>query len=216
MRTFSTLLIGLALVPPAVAHAACPGGNNSLIPRCIAVVGTIAGVVDPAGEFTVTVRDEFNNPCPDREVLVDFSAYGAFPNDIRISATQPFGGQAVIGNAVRRVTDANGVATFDILGGAHNLGDSPGIGAGGATIIANGVSLGSVTVQAFDQDLTGGITANDLSLWLSDKFGPGAPYYGRSDYDCNGSLGANDLSVWVGVKFSSAGFSTSAPPPFIP
>jgi hypothetical protein len=215
MRSIPLLLAGFALVAPALARATCPAGATSQIPTCIAVVGSTGGVVDPAGEFTVTVHDEANNPCPDREVLVDFGAYGGFPNDVRISATQPFPGQTVVGNAVRRITDAAGVARFRILGGAHNLGNSPGIGAGGAHIIANGVLLGGITVQAFDQDLVSGVGANDLSLWLSDKFAPGAPYYGRSDYDCNGSLGANDLSIWVGFKFAG-GSATSAPPPFIP
>jgi hypothetical protein len=215
MRTLSTLLVGLALVAPAVAHAACPSTANSMIPKCIAVVGSNGGVVDPGGEFLVIVRDEFNNACPDRDVFVDFGAYAGFPNDVRISGTQPFPGQFVSGNTVHRITDAAGIARFRILGGAHNLGNSPGIGAGGAVIVANGVPLGPVTVQAFDQDLIGGVSGNDLSLWLSDKFAPGPPYYGRSDYDCDGKLGGNDLSVWIGFKFAG-GSATSAPPPFIP
>lgn len=218
MRLTAPLLaaaFACAAPAPALAQNCPTAAGNCTRPNCIAVVGSTAGVVDPAGEFKVTVKDIANRPCQGVLVVVDFSGYQSLPNDIRISTTQPFPGLHQVQNTVAAYTDVNGVATFRILGGANNLGNSPGRGAAGAAIYATGVSLGHVQVMAFDQDLSGGVGANDLSLWLADKFAPGGPYYGRSDYDCDGSLGANDLSVWVGFKFAN-GSTTSAPPPFIP
>ncbi len=206
----ATLLTVCGLFVAGAAMAGVPSPANSSKPACIAVVGTTTGVVDPAGQFTVTVKDLANNPIQNSQVVIDFSSEYAVP-DVRIGSTQPFAGLTVdcTAKTVRALTNASGVVTFRIVGGAQNSGNSPGVGAGGAKVFADGVLLGSVTVEAFDQDGVSGVGANDLSAWLGDKFATGAPYYGRSDYDCNASVGANDLSVWLAVKFA-AGSSASA------
>lgn len=209
----ATLLVLCGVLFAVAANAGVPSASNSIKPSCIALVGTKSGVVDPVGQFTVTVKDLANNVIANSTVVVDFSQeYGPSPADCRIGNAQPFAGVTVdcTAKTVRATTNISGVATFNIVGGAQNAGNSPGRGAGGGKIFADGVFLSNVTVQAFDQDGVGGVGANDLSAWLGDKFAPGAPYFGRSDYDCNASIGANDLSVWLGVKFASNSTSSAA------
>jgi hypothetical protein len=208
----ATLLVLCGVLFAVAANAGVPSASNSTKPACIALIGTKSGVADPVGAFTVTVRDLANNPIANSTVVVDFSSEYSAPADCRIGNAQPAAGLTVdcTAKTVRATTNGAGVASFNIVGGAQNAGNSPGRGAGGGKLFADGVFLANVTVQAYDQDGVGGVGANDLSAWLGDKFGAGAPYYGRSDYDCNGSIGANDLSIWLGVKFAANSTSSAA------
>ena len=77
-----------------------------------------------------------------------------------------------------------------------------------ATITADGVNLGTVSVGAFDLDKgdgsPAGVGATAVSEWLQD-FGacPGVPFCARSDFDGSGGLGANDLSLLL-VEFGAS------------
>jgi hypothetical protein len=65
-------------------------------------------------------------------------------------------------------------------------------------------------VSAYDLDGTGGVTINDLSVWITDFGTFGNPAFGRSDFDCSGGVGINDMSVWLsafgaGAQIESCG-----------
>lgn len=211
----ATLLTVCGLLFAAAAMAGVPSPGNSTKPACIKLVGTLSGVVDPLGQFQVTVKDLAGTAIANSQVVVDFTTEYAVP-DCRIGNVQPFAGVTVdcVARTVRSLTNGSGVATFRITGAAQNAGESPGVGAGGAKVYADGVLLGTVTVLAYDQDGAGGVGANDLAAWIGDILGnpaPPGPYVGRSDYDCSGGLGANDLSEWLTLKFLGGSFTSGAP-----
>ncbi len=182
----------------------CRGIRNSTAPGGIALVGTNAGVPDRFGQFTVTVRDFGNNLIPNCDVIVDFT--GAL-SSVRIQALQPFAGLTVdcTTHTVRALTNASGVATFDIVGTSI----PPAAPNPTATIYAAGCSLGPVPVVAFDLDGVGGIGANDLAVWTGYFLHDDLQRVG--DYDRSGRLGANDLAIWASVFFQ-AGSTVSASP----
>ncbi len=199
------LLSVLGLLVAGAAFASVPNPANSTIPVGITLVGTTAGVADPYGQFTVTVRDFSNNLIPNSSVILDFSANTP---DIKIQSTQPFAGLTTdcTTKTVRALTNASGVATFRIVGSSIGPVTS---GFTKGTVLADGVVLGHTEVAALDLDGVGGAGANDLSVWTAYFLATQAA--GAGDYDYNGSLGANDLSVWV-AAFLSAGSTVSSSP----
>src|SRR5262249_38832531 len=170
---------------------------------CITLVGSVAGTVDPAGTFTVIVRDLANNPLAGASVVVDLAACHdeAICNDqLDLSATVNCGAKTT-----RKFTNGLGSVTFTVLGGSNGAGNASTFLNGGR-IFANGTLIASPTVSAFDLDGSNGVGANDLSAWLTD-FGSGQPF-GRSDYDCSGVVGANDLAFWL-TSFGSGASASS-------
>ena len=222
MRRVLVVTIALALALPAVARSQCGAGNgNSTKPACIALVGLgLSGAADPVGAFTVTVRDNANNPCPGSEVRIDFTDCV----DLRIApqSDQPYPGMIVdcTGHSVRATADGNGVSRFCIVGAATNPSGAalPRSLTGCARATADDLPLGTCTVQAFNEDgstgLAAGVGGNDLSAWKGDFFTAGNPYYGRSDFDCNGAIGGNDLAVLLTVFFAQG--SVSGPSGYCP
>ncbi len=203
---FPALLVALAAAGiPSPCRAGLCQPTNSTVPWGIAVVGTSAGVADRFGMFTVTVRDFSNNLIPNAVVIVDFSPA---LSQVRVGQSQPFPGSIVdcTTHTVGALTNASGVATFDIVGAAFPNGapSSPTV-----TISADGCVLGHVPVVAYDLDAVGGMGANDLAIWTSCFLSGHAYLVG--DYDYNGRLGANDLAVWIDV-FLQAGSTVSASP----
>ncbi len=199
------LLSVLGLLVAGAAFASVPNPANSTIPTGITLVGTTAGVADPYGQFTVTVRDFSNNLIPNSSVIIDVSANTP---DIKIQSTQPFAGLTTdcTTKTVRALTNASGVATFRIVGAS-----TPGLTAGfnKGTILADGVVLGHMEVAALDLDGVGGAGANDLATWTN--YFLSAQAAGCGDFDYNGSLGANDLAQWV-TAFLGAGSTVSSSP----
>lgn len=201
----ATLLTAAALVVASAAMAGVPSETNSTKPACISMVGSVAGVPDAAGQFTVIVRDLANNPLNGASVVIDLSNAG----DLAICDDQ-LDVDALVNCAaktVRKFTDVTGSVTFIVLGGSNGGGNASTLLNGGR-IYANGTLIGSPTVSAFDLDGSSGVGANDLSAWLGD-FGSGQNY-GRSDYDCSGGIGANDLSLWLGAFGSGASAASCA------
>ncbi|HEV2104792.1 MAG TPA: hypothetical protein VGU27_03620 [Candidatus Eisenbacteria bacterium] len=90
-------------------------------------------------------------------------------------------------------TDDQGAARLVLVGSSTGLPGTPGPSV--ARIYAGGVLLATVPIAIYDLDGRAGLTANDLSLWLTD-YGT-QQYIGRDDYDGDGQLGANDLSLWL-------------------
>ena len=201
----ATLLTAAGLLVASVAMAGVPSETNSTKPACISMVGSVAGVPDAAGQFTVVVRDLANNPLNGASVVIDLSN----ANDLAICDDQ-LDVNALVNCAaktVRKFTDVTGSVTFIVLGGSNGGGNASTLLNGGR-IYANGTLIGSPTVSAFDLDGSSGVGANDLSAWLGD-FGSGQNY-GRSDYDCSGGIGANDLSLWLGAFGSGASAASCA------
>ena len=67
-----TLLAVVVLTPYAHAQGV-PSPPNATVPAAIRLVGTDAlGAPDPAGQFTVIMRDLANNPLPGVTIRVDF------------------------------------------------------------------------------------------------------------------------------------------------
>ena len=187
-RVFALFLLGLV---PAASGATTPSPSNSTAPACITLVGTDGTNASALGTFTVIHRDLANNPIAGAQIVVDLSN----APDLRMCAQQVAPGVTLDcpNGRATAVTDANGVATFTLLGGSIG---GPGMTLlNGGRIHADGVLIRSPTVAAYDLDGQGGVGANDLACFLSD-FGSGAPY-GRSDYDCSGGIGANDFSFWL-------------------
>jgi hypothetical protein len=215
------LLTALGLMVAGSAFALVPNRANSSFPdgavagQGITLVGFNAANTpreDAAGEFSVTVRDINNAVISGVKVDIEF---GACTPDIRIANTQTFGTTTVdcLTKKVSQVTNVLGVATFRILGGASNAGNSPGAAINCGAISAEGVFFSNVTIAAMDQ--TGGLNgvlANDLSVVVSDILNGAS--VGRSDFNFNDLLQANDLSVHVGYVLSnrsSAGTLSACP-----
>jgi len=167
-----------------------------------------AFTADPAGQFTVTVRDLANNLIANSTVVIDFASCVRY----RCAANQPFAGLTVdnLARTVRTQTNGSGVATFRIVGGSCNF--PPGGNAfsgssiSGACIrvFADGVLLGTSKGATFDEDGVSGVGGNDLASLSGDIFGyPGdAANVQRSDFDFNGSLTGNDLARFAVITFA--------------
>ena len=143
--------------------------RNSAIPACFQIVCSLAGASDPAGQFTVTVRDLANNPLHGASVVVDLSGC----TDIAICSDQLDLGAIVncASKTVRKFTCINGQVQFGILGGSNGSGNATTL-LGGAKIYANGTLIASPTAAVFDLDGSNGVGINDLSVWLTE-FGNG-------------------------------------------
>ncbi len=209
MRALCAAVV-LALATAGLARSQCSQGSaNQTIPACIALVGLgLGGQADPAGAFTITVRGPDNNPCPGSLVKIDFSNCPDLT--LAPSSGQTWPGMTVdcSGHSVRAFTDATGKASFSIVGAARNpTGGAPPSPVACAVATADGLLLGNVNVQAFNEDGSAGpghgVGGNDVSAWKGDFFSAGNPYFPRSDFDCNQSIGGNDLSRILAVLFAA-------------
>ncbi len=206
----ATLLSLCGLLVAGVAMAGVPSSGTSTIPACIGLVGTNGTITDGSKLVTVTVRDIANNAVANSVVKIDFS--GCVDIKIGNQASQLFAGLTVncTNKTISATTNATGVALFRLVGSATNPtgGNLPKSLSGCASISADNQPLGTVTVNAYNEDnSTGGgpgsgVGGNDLASWKGDFFTAGNPYFGRSDFDCNLAIGGNDLSVWLGVFFA--------------
>lgn len=183
------LLVALSAVPNAQAGIS---PARSTIPTHVNYVGWNGVTADPAGTFTVVVRDAGGNPVAGCLVSIDF------PHpDLRVAAMQPDPRlvTSCADGAITCKTDMAGQATMTLVGGGKGAFGTA--GAVSATLTAAGVVLGPVRCSVFDLDGAGGVGANDVSLWLGD-YGRGRNP-GRCDYDGDGWVAANDLSLLIGV-----------------
>jgi hypothetical protein len=205
----ATLFAVCGLVTASAAFASVPSPANSVTPGCVRLVGQNGSAVpDPAGTFTVTVRDLANLPINNSLVVVDFSSASGLT---LCSTGAPAGITIDCGTqTVRGFTGAGGTISFTIRGHANNSGGNqpPYASYSDGKIFADGVLLGSPSVSAIDHDANG-MGPADLSAWLGDFFGGNNP--SRSDYDCTGSpLGPSDLSAWLTIFFAG-GSTTNCP-----
>lgn len=198
----ATLLTVCGLVVAGAAMAGVPSPSNSTkSSNCIRYVGSKVGVADPAGTFTVTVRDLVPNVIANSQVVIDFSACGdthaANQASQQVSLNLTVDG---VNKTVRALTNGSGVATFSIVGGV-TASRTPVAASNCAKIFADGVLLSNVSVNAFDQDGVAGVALADLALWAGDFYS--ALNQRRSDYDCNASVALPDLSIWAVDYYST-------------
>ena len=183
---------------------AIPSPAFSHVPSHMLLVGRTGDLADTTGgAFLVVVHDATDAPVVNSTVEVRIlNCPGA-----RLSSQAYDAGSTIrCGTAgVLRATDAHGEARFTLVG-AGTPGSPPG-GGPCVQVFASGVFLGTASLAYLDQDGSGGMGTNDISLWLGD-FALGEPI-GRSDYDGDGQLGAGDLSIWLGF-WGAAGSLESA------
>ena len=193
-----TLLAVVVLTPYAHAQGV-PSPPNATVPATIRLVGTDAlGAPDPAGQFTVIMRDLANNPVPGVTIRVDFLPCSG----VSLCPTQGPTVTAVHCDAnglwIEGVSGQDGSWSTAIVGCAKGAAQVSATGC--AQIFADGVLLNTPRVAIADLGGCDGLGANDLGLWLGD-FYTGFNFQ-RSDYDGNGSTGANDLSLWL-IEYGS-------------
>jgi hypothetical protein len=200
----ATLMGVCGLLVAGSAMAGVPDPANSSIGLGINFGGSLGGAVDPLATKTVTIRDAFNNLVANSTVVVTFT--NCTNSDMRLCGAQPHHPGALFNCAaktVTAVTDANGVATFRVAGGAANPGNNgAGVGVGCATVQADGVPMGSWTVGAPDENNGGGVSVADLGLFGADRFG--VNYRGRSDFNWSGPpISVADLGIFGQFRFSA-------------
>jgi hypothetical protein len=170
-----------------------PSPLNSTVPSNLTVVGLgPTGTADPAGSYTVTVRNIYNLPIANSLVILSFPDCGGtaissrgFEPGVTVDCRPTH-------RTVRRLTDAQGMARFIIPGGGREGSQALSC----LEVSADGTVLGHATVAVLDLDGVSGVAINDLSRWL-DAFGNSDPT--RTDYDADGAAGINDLAVWLGL-----------------
>jgi hypothetical protein len=209
-RTASLAAIGL--LAATVATARVPDWSHCTFPAFIKVVGTRATVPDPAGTFSIIMRDEGNIPVSGCVVTLNFAAC----TDMRLCTGA---GVTCSPAMVWGTTNVSGVVTFTVVGGGlHPGGTFAGPGAGCVEMRGDGYLMGVATAIVYD--LNGatagagknGVLITDLPLFLNDWHGTGLPYLGRSDYNQNGAVQITDLPVWLAVwgpANSSGGCATT-------
>jgi hypothetical protein len=193
--------------PAAAQIIVDPGPINATVPAMIPIVGhDAAGVPDPIGEFTVSVRDLANNPVAGAAIVIDFSQC----TELRLCASD-HDPNVIVDCANRRVmrtADASGTARFRVMGWSTAGPAGPGAPYNSAHIFADGVLLNHPSVAIHDLD-TGGLGAQDLSRWLADFFS--GQNLARDDYDATQTVGVSDLSMWLKAYFAAGSPANCSP-----
>jgi hypothetical protein len=205
-RTVAAFLVRDAGMDP-IANSTCRKG---VIGKVLVLGGfNSAGIVDANATKQILVTDPAGNLSGNCTVVIDFSACTA--QDIRLSQDQPHHPGTLFNCAAKTVTavsNASGIATFRLAGGAaHSGANSPGVSSPCAVVRVEGILLGSLVVAAPDEDSSEGVNALDLAAFASDRFGS---YRARSDFDGDGSLTALDLSIFARFRFSGQSTNTHA------
>jgi hypothetical protein len=181
-----------------------PSPLTSTVPPVIRLVGLGAdGLPSAGGSYSVIVRNTFSTPLAGYLVILTFANCGAsklassgYPPGLTVDCRPDR-------RTVRRITDANGQATFIVPGAVLA---QIAQGAACMNVSSEGVSLANVSATSADLDAQGGVGANDLAEWLN-AFGTQSL---AADYDGNGAVDANDLSTWLTVFGSSVELLTPA------
>ena len=212
----ATLLSVCGLLAASAAFASVPDpGTSSFNKVNLNLVGHDGVSPDGFSPFTVNVKDIAGNPIQGSIVIVDFSGC----TDVQFCEDQ-------LGNStadcpthtVRKTTDVNGDATFNIIGGALvDTGDPDGSPCNCVVVYADGINIVEtldepMNAGTFDLNNAAGIGGADLSLWLAD-FGGGQPpradYNHSADNTCtNAPVGGADLSIWL-AAFGGGGSTDS-------
>lgn len=210
VRKATLLLAVCGLMVATAASANVPDPSQSTCPAFIKVVGHDGVTADPAGTFSVTVKDLAGNVIANSSVVIDFSAC----TDIQFCSDQ-FGNSTADcpSNTVRKFTDGSGVATFTVIGNALTA-IPAGSPLNSVKIFADGVLLCSINAAAFDLNGSSGANGVDLSLFLTDFGGGLNPP--RADYNGDLAVSGLDLSLWLttfggGLSGNSCGTTNCGP-----
>ena len=208
LRVVALGILGLSLHASARAGViSIPSPANCSKPSRIVLTGeTSFGVPDPAGEFSVTVRDLANLPTAGSLVIVDFANCPSVrvPTDQSDPAIQwTHCSPASFG----KFTAANGTVSFRLAGLPSGVCPSD----ARLKIYADGVEIASPRAVTLDLDGGGGVTAADISKLLELYFA--GSHCALADFDGSGDLGAGDLSSFLELYFQH-GSTTSSPAPY--
>jgi hypothetical protein len=211
----TTLRILTAVLAAALAVAWASGAragvspSMSTVPCGITLVGVDShGTPDPAGQFTITIRDAYGDGLAFADVWLQFQC-----PDVSLCSAQKSPGITVVCSGgsqnVYGTTDASGQITMTLIGAARAL--QPCSAFYCVTIcaawgfsrlpipITDGYIHPYVSVSTTDLNGSGNVSAADLSQFLADSFN--ATYCARSDFDhrisCVASIGPADLSRWL-------------------
>lgn len=207
VRKATLLLSACGLLAASAVFADVPDPGNSSF-NILNLVGHDGVSPDPFSPFTVNVKDIAGNPIQGSVVVVDFSLC----SDISFCEDQLGNSTADCATrTVRKSTDVNGDATFNIIGGVRTteyLAFPAGSPCNCVKVYADGVLIVEavdepVNAGAFDLDNTDGAGGADLTLWIDDFGGTLNPP--RSDYDhdpadnctTGGGVGGADLTIWI-------------------
>jgi hypothetical protein len=204
-----------------------PDPRTSVVPPLLRVVTPRGTGVDSSAKYTIVLRDIAYNPWQGAEVWLDFTDC----DHVKLAEEQPFyppiqKSCAPPSVGLGSVSDANGEASFIVLGSI--LRRSP-VVADSACIrvtVMGWLPFGNVSPAAYDQDGAGGLTANDLSLVTCDRAAWPSPVYARSDFNGDGFVDGHDVGSWLGQYFDARGdsrtparcdhASTGLPPTVLP
>lgn len=190
-RTCFAAALAASLFAPS-AFADFPSPFSWTVPAHVNLVGSNGAVPAPAGQFEIVARDLAGLPIPGADVLLDLS--GLADMHFCLDQADPAFTLRCLQRTIGKHTDVDGRVTFVISGGGNG---TPVSVSGSAKLYGDGVLLtgAGFSLAAFDQDGSGGVSGNDLSLWLGD-FGQGLSAQ-RGDFDGSGALGGNDLSLLI-------------------
>ena len=217
----ATLLSLCGLLVAGVAMAGTRSASTSTKPACVRLVGDNGTTVDPTGAFTIVVRDLANNTVANSNVVLDFSA--CTESHIGDQTAQKFAGMTVttLGKKVSAITNSVGVASFNIEGAIDGTGTGPVPAAAGcATVSADNVPLGTITVVAINSDVKVGVAgsnavnAADISAMIQRQLPAIQPYKASSDLNCDGAMNPADVSVLISYFLPPSpvgGYSTVCP-----
>jgi len=180
--------------PPDPSHFECPA-------PFIQIVGTDGVVGDPLGEYCVTARDFNNVPITNTPIVIDFSRC-----DVQLCADQRDPGVVVdcISQTVRKLTGANGVACFRVIGKRRGGGcaDAPLPCVEVFWDYPGNLFICSLGAAVYDlvNEAGAGVTGNDLSEFLHLFLDCGV-YLPAIDYNSNGADDGDDFSRFLRAFF---------------
>ena len=214
----ATLLAVCGLLTACAAMASEPDPPNvecrntakgAAFDPCIQIVGHDGAVGDPQGEYCIIVRDFNNVPIENASVVFDFSNC-----DIQLCVDQKDPDVIVdcVSQTVRKLTDANGIACFRVIGKRRDV-DCAAKSSPCAKVFTDGVYICALYAQVYDlvNEFGTGVSGNDLSEFLHLFFDCGA-YLSAIDYNCNTVNDGDDLSKFLAVYFNGGSALNCDPP----
>jgi len=185
----ATLFTAVGMVAAGAALAGVPSLGTSTIGNVIQLGGrTNAGVADVKCTKAITVRDAANNVVPNSTVVINFTT--CYANEIRIAQPGATWNQNVNCGArtASAVTNASGVASFQVVGGSNiTTSGAAGAGEGCASVAADGIPLGNLSVATPDFNAaSGGATApgvdgQDTLIFNGNRWGGAGLYRVRAN-----------------------------------
>ena len=225
------LIAAVTLYTVSPVAASQPDPNTSTIPTVIHLVGKVGTSADPAGLFTVTVRDAASAPIGGARVQIAFGNC----SDMSPATQQLYPGvtlEQCSPPIVSAITDGAGVARFSVLGSVlHRTATGSDSHEACSSIRCSvgsdpPVTLGDVYVSAYDQDGVNGVRAHDVALWWCDYSSSqyDGSYHQRSDYVAASGccfVGIDDFSAllsdyWAGGSQETADRCDGTPPRWWP